>query len=135
MSPHGADLGADLKTLKRAFSWGVRSQVRSLQVALDSPSPAAETSPDPRGAPLLLGCSAAAIVLRRGSAFALGRRAPAPRRCTIDGLSAFDDIAGMTPQQIWDGVLGRSVHGERITLGVIELDPDSLVPEHSHENE
>ncbi len=41
----------------------------------------------------------------------------------------------MTPQQIWDGVLGRSVHGERITLGVIELDPDSLVPEHSHENE
>ena len=41
----------------------------------------------------------------------------------------------MTPQQIWDGVLGRSVNGERITLGVIELDPDSLVPEHSHENE
>ncbi|MGH3030636.1 MAG: cupin domain-containing protein [Gaiellaceae bacterium] len=41
----------------------------------------------------------------------------------------------MSPQQIWDGVLGRSVHGERITLGVIELDPDSLVPEHSHENE
>jgi quercetin dioxygenase-like cupin family protein len=41
----------------------------------------------------------------------------------------------MAPQQIWDGVLGRSVHGERITLGVIELDPDSLVPEHSHENE
>ena len=41
----------------------------------------------------------------------------------------------MTPQQIWEGVLGRSVHGERITLGVIELDPDSVVPEHSHENE
>ena len=61
------------------------------------------------------------------------RADPAPLydRC----LSAFDDIAGMTPQQIWAGVLGRSVHGERITLGVIELDPDSLVPEHSHENE
>lgn len=41
----------------------------------------------------------------------------------------------MSPQQIWDGVLGRSVHGERITLGVVELDPDSVVPEHSHENE
>ena len=57
------------------------------------------------------------------------------RVCTIVSLSAFDDIAAMTPQQIWDGVLGRSVHGERITLGVIELDPDSLVPEHRHENE
>lgn len=41
----------------------------------------------------------------------------------------------MAPQQIWDGVLGRSVHGERITLGVIELDPGSVVPAHSHENE
>jgi quercetin dioxygenase-like cupin family protein len=41
----------------------------------------------------------------------------------------------MAPQQIWDGILGRAVHGERITLGVIELDPDSVVPEHSHENE
>ncbi|MGH3113047.1 MAG: cupin domain-containing protein [Gaiellaceae bacterium] len=32
-------------------------------------------------------------------------------------------------------MLGRSVHGVRITLGVIELDPGSLVPEHGHENE
>jgi quercetin dioxygenase-like cupin family protein len=32
-------------------------------------------------------------------------------------------------------VLGRAVHGERITMGVIELDPGSVVPEHSHENE
>jgi quercetin dioxygenase-like cupin family protein len=41
----------------------------------------------------------------------------------------------MIPQQIWEGVLGRSVHGERITMGVIELDASSVVPEHSHENE
>ncbi|MEO8290713.1 MAG: cupin domain-containing protein [Gaiellaceae bacterium] len=41
----------------------------------------------------------------------------------------------MTSQQIWDGVVGRAIHGERITLGVIELEPDSIVPEHSHENE
>jgi quercetin dioxygenase-like cupin family protein len=27
------------------------------------------------------------------------------------------------------------VHGERITLGIVELDPDSVVPEHRHENE
>jgi quercetin dioxygenase-like cupin family protein len=38
-------------------------------------------------------------------------------------------------QQIWEGVLGRSVHGEHATLGLIELDPDARVPEHSHANE
>ena len=51
------------------------------------------------------------------------------------GLGAFDDIESMVPQQVWDGVLGRVVHGERITLGVVELDPGALVPEHRHENE
>ena len=51
------------------------------------------------------------------------------------GLGAFDDIGAIVPQQVWDGVLGRVVHGERITLGVIELDPGSVVPEHRHENE
>ena len=27
------------------------------------------------------------------------------------------------------------MHGERVTVALIELDPDALVPEHSHENE
>ena len=50
-------------------------------------------------------------------------------------MSVFADIATIAPLRIWDGVLGRVVHGERVTLSVIELDPGSLVPEHSHENE
>jgi len=50
-------------------------------------------------------------------------------------VSAFDDLAAMRPQDIWDGVAVRAVHGERITLGVVELEPNSIVPEHSHENE
>jgi quercetin dioxygenase-like cupin family protein len=50
-------------------------------------------------------------------------------------LSAFDEIGALVPQKIWDGVLGRVVQGERITLGVVELDPDSVVPEHAHDNE
>jgi len=41
----------------------------------------------------------------------------------------------MGPQDIWDGVSVRAVHGERITLGVVELEPGSVVPEHRHENE
>lgn len=50
-------------------------------------------------------------------------------------MSAFADLPSLDLQRIWDGVHGRVVHGERITLGVIELDPDSVVPEHQHENE
>ena len=41
----------------------------------------------------------------------------------------------MGPQDIWDGVSVRAVHGERITLGVVELAPNAVVPEHRHENE
>jgi quercetin dioxygenase-like cupin family protein len=50
-------------------------------------------------------------------------------------VSAFDQLAGIGPQDIWDGVSVRAVHGERITLGVVELAPNAVVPEHRHENE
>ncbi len=50
-------------------------------------------------------------------------------------MSFFDDLEGVAPQQVWDGVAARVVDGERITVAVVELDPDSVVPEHKHENE
>ena len=50
-------------------------------------------------------------------------------------VSAFDELAAIGPQDIWEGVAARAVHGERITLGVVELEPGAVVPEHSHENE
>jgi quercetin dioxygenase-like cupin family protein len=50
-------------------------------------------------------------------------------------VSSFDDLSTLDLRRIWDGVHMRVVHGDRITLGVIELDPNSVVPEHSHENE
>jgi quercetin dioxygenase-like cupin family protein len=50
-------------------------------------------------------------------------------------VSAFADIGAIAPQQIWDGVVARAVHGERLTMGLIDLAPNSLVPEHSHANE
>jgi quercetin dioxygenase-like cupin family protein len=50
-------------------------------------------------------------------------------------MSAFDDLTSLDLQRIWDGVHARVVHGERITFSVVELDPDSHVPEHRHENE
>jgi quercetin dioxygenase-like cupin family protein len=50
-------------------------------------------------------------------------------------MSAFADVRTIPPQQIWDGILGRTVHGEHLTLSLLELAPDAVVPEHSHENE
>jgi quercetin dioxygenase-like cupin family protein len=50
-------------------------------------------------------------------------------------VSAFGDLSSLELQRIWDGVHGRVIHGDRITLGVIELDANSVVPEHRHENE
>jgi quercetin dioxygenase-like cupin family protein len=50
-------------------------------------------------------------------------------------MSAFADVSTITAQRIRDGVRGRSVHGERVTLALIELEPDAVVPEHAHDNE
>lgn len=50
-------------------------------------------------------------------------------------MSAFDNVSSLDLQRIWDGVHGRAIHGDRITLGVIELDADGVVPEHSHPHE
>lgn len=53
----------------------------------------------------------------------------------MNSSGPFADLGGLDAQRIWEGVTGRVVEGERVTLAVIELDPDSVVPEHNHENE
>jgi quercetin dioxygenase-like cupin family protein len=50
-------------------------------------------------------------------------------------MSAFGELRAIRAQRVWDGIVGRSVHGDRITLGVIELDPGSVIPEHRHQQE
>ena len=50
-------------------------------------------------------------------------------------MSAFEDLASALPLAIWDGVVARTVEGDLGTLAVVELDPNSVVSEHSHENE
>jgi quercetin dioxygenase-like cupin family protein len=50
-------------------------------------------------------------------------------------VSAFDHLDAMSPIGIWTGVLARALDGERCSLTVVELEPNSLVPEHSHPNE
>ena len=53
----------------------------------------------------------------------------------MPSVATFDDIASIAPQQIWEGVVARPVHGEQVTLALIELAPNSHVPEHRHANE
>lgn len=50
-------------------------------------------------------------------------------------MSAFDDLVALRPIAIWDGIVARAVHGGRITLAVVELEPSSVVAHHAHENE
>lgn len=50
-------------------------------------------------------------------------------------MSAFGNVSTLDLLRIWDGVHGRVIHGDRLSLGVIELAPGSVVPEHSHEHE
>jgi quercetin dioxygenase-like cupin family protein len=50
-------------------------------------------------------------------------------------VSVFADVGSLGPQQIWDGIVGRTVHGERVTLSLLELDAGAVVPEHAHANE
>jgi quercetin dioxygenase-like cupin family protein len=50
-------------------------------------------------------------------------------------MSAFAHLARAQALLVWEGVHGRTVRGERITLALVELDPGTLIPEHSHPHE
>src|SRR5262249_20946143 len=50
-------------------------------------------------------------------------------------MSNLQTIGEVAPTPIWDGVTARAVHGERLTLAVVELAPNAVVPEHQHDNE
>lgn len=50
-------------------------------------------------------------------------------------MSAFADLAELARLRLFDGVAGRVVGGTGLTLAFVELDPASVVPEHSHPHE
>jgi len=50
-------------------------------------------------------------------------------------MSAFDDLHAIPPQLLAEGYLARAVHGERLTLAVVEVEPRAELPEHQHDNE
>jgi quercetin dioxygenase-like cupin family protein len=51
-------------------------------------------------------------------------------------VSNMADIATLPVLDVWgDSVRARRIEGQRVTLALIELAPDSVVPGHRHENE
>jgi quercetin dioxygenase-like cupin family protein len=51
-------------------------------------------------------------------------------------VSYLVDLDAVPPVDVWgEAVRARSVNGERLTLALVELAPDAVVPEHRHENE
>ena len=50
-------------------------------------------------------------------------------------MSTFIELHGIRPHLLREGVHARAVTGERMTLAVVDLEPNSTVPEHKHENE
>ena len=50
-------------------------------------------------------------------------------------MGTFDSFEALRPYAIWTGAVARAVHGDRLTVAVVDLVPDLLVPEHHHENE
>jgi quercetin dioxygenase-like cupin family protein len=50
-------------------------------------------------------------------------------------VAGFDDVRQLPLRPIWDGIKARIVHGERLLLGVVELDPGAVAQEHHHEHE
>lgn len=47
----------------------------------------------------------------------------------------FSSFNARPTKKVWDGVTGRVVEGERITMSLVDLEPTVPVPEHHHENE
>jgi quercetin dioxygenase-like cupin family protein len=50
-------------------------------------------------------------------------------------VTQFDELGDRGPPQLFTGFLARAVHGERITMAVVEIDPGAELPEHRHEHE
>jgi quercetin dioxygenase-like cupin family protein len=50
-------------------------------------------------------------------------------------MSGFDDLRELPLRQIWDGITARVISGERLSLGIVELDPGAVAREHHHEHE
>ena len=50
-------------------------------------------------------------------------------------MGPFEDLQSIPPQMLAEGYLARAIHGEHLTLAVVEVKPGAELPEHRHANE
>ena len=50
-------------------------------------------------------------------------------------MTAFTDLEGLPTLELFPGSRARSIHGEHLTLAVVEIDAGAPLPEHRHANE
>ena len=50
-------------------------------------------------------------------------------------MSVFNSLKELRPIALGDGLAARAINGERMTLAVVDLQPNAVLPEHKHENE
>jgi quercetin dioxygenase-like cupin family protein len=123
------------RTSIRTVPW-IPTRYGSAAADRESLAPAASTTmPVPhdrataRTSPALMG-RMIVLVLKNGSRGLAGGSA---LRCA--SVSPFDRLEERQPIAIWDGVVARTIDGELCSFAVVELDPSSVVAEHSHPNE
>jgi quercetin dioxygenase-like cupin family protein len=50
-------------------------------------------------------------------------------------MGVYDHFNALRPYRIWEGATARALHGEQLTMAVVDLEPGVAVPEHRHPNE
>ena len=50
-------------------------------------------------------------------------------------MKTFESLRNIKPYTVREGITARAVEGERMTMAVVDLDSDAVLPEHHHENE
>ena len=50
-------------------------------------------------------------------------------------MKTFEAIGNLRPHLLREGITARAVEGERMTMAVVDLEPNASLPEHHHENE
>jgi len=50
-------------------------------------------------------------------------------------MKTFEALRNIKPYTVREGITARAVEGERMTMAVVDLEPNAMLPEHHHENE
>lgn len=50
-------------------------------------------------------------------------------------MTVFSSFNAQRPRKIWPGIDARVVNGERLTMALVDLEPNTPLQEHHHENE